>query len=77
MGQGLSPEGVIVQDAGGRRTLGGFDAVVLALGARPLDGLSAAARELGLAVHVIGDARRPRQALEAIAEGFAAGQAIG
>jgi len=75
--QGLSPEGVIVQDAGGRRTLGGFDAVVLALGARPLDGLSAAARELGLAVHVIGDARRPRQALEAIAEGFAAGQAIG
>jgi pyruvate/2-oxoglutarate dehydrogenase complex dihydrolipoamide dehydrogenase (E3) component len=73
---GLSPEGVIVQDPTGRRALSGFDAVVLALGARPLDRLSAAARELGLEVHVIGDARQPRQALEAIAEGFAAGQAI-
>ncbi len=74
--EGLSPEGVIVQDAGGRRTLSGFDAVVLALGARPLDCLSAAGRELGLSVHVIGDARQPRQALEAIAEGFEAGLAI-
>jgi NAD(H)-dependent 7beta-hydroxy-3-oxo-delta4-cholenoic acid oxidoreductase len=75
--EGLGPEGVVVRDSGGRRTLAGFDAVVLALGARPLDRLSATARELGLEVHVIGDARQPRQALEAIAEGFAAGQAIG
>jgi 2,4-dienoyl-CoA reductase-like NADH-dependent reductase (Old Yellow Enzyme family)/thioredoxin reductase len=74
--EGLGLEGVIVQEAAGRRTLSGFDAVVLALGSRPLDRLSAEARGLGLQVHVIGDASQPRQALEAIAEGFAAGQAI-
>jgi NAD(H)-dependent 7beta-hydroxy-3-oxo-delta4-cholenoic acid oxidoreductase len=74
--EGLTSEGVVVQDTGGRRTLTGFDAVVLALGARPLDRLSGAARDLGITAYVIGDAKAPRQALEAIAEGFEIGLAI-
>jgi hypothetical protein len=49
---------------------------VLALGSRPLDRLSAAARDLCIAAYVIGDAREPRQALEAIAEGFQTGRSI-
>jgi 2,4-dienoyl-CoA reductase-like NADH-dependent reductase (Old Yellow Enzyme family)/thioredoxin reductase len=74
--EGLSSEGVVVRDAGGRRTLTGFDAVILALGARPVDHLSGAARDLGIPAYVIGDARAPRQALEAIAEGYEAALAI-
>ena len=63
---------------GGRETerLAGFDWIVLALGARPRDSLSAAARELGIEARAVGDAREPRRALEAIAEGFEAGREV-
>jgi NADH dehydrogenase FAD-containing subunit len=53
-----------------------FDWIVLALGARPRDPLGAEARKLGIAVRVVGDAREPRRALEAIAEGFEAGRVV-
>jgi hypothetical protein len=49
---------------------------VLALGARPRDTLSAAARERGIESRTVGDARQPRRALEAIAEGFEAGREV-
>ena len=54
----------------------GFDWVVAALGAEPLDTLSAPAEEAGIEVRVVGDARQPRQAVAAIAEGFEAGRSI-
>jgi NAD(H)-dependent 7beta-hydroxy-3-oxo-delta4-cholenoic acid oxidoreductase len=61
---------------GSQERLEGFDAVVSALGARPRDELSGPAAEAGIEVHVVGDARQPRQAVAAIAEGFEAGRSI-
>jgi NADPH-dependent 2,4-dienoyl-CoA reductase/sulfur reductase-like enzyme len=84
----ITPDGAVVQRAGppgqavgagqpGRtERLSGFDWIVLALGARPRDHLSAAARGLGVEPRTVGDARQPRRALEAIAEGFEAGREV-
>jgi pyruvate/2-oxoglutarate dehydrogenase complex dihydrolipoamide dehydrogenase (E3) component len=72
----ITPDGAVVERAGQPERLQGFDWIVLALGARPRDHLSAAARELGIEARVIGDAREPRRALEAIAEGFEAGREV-
>jgi hypothetical protein len=66
------PEG----QPGQQERLAGFDWIVLALCLRPHDPLSAAAREKGIACRVVGDARQPRRALEAIAEGFQAGREV-
>lgn len=57
-------------------TLSGFDQIVTALGAKALDELSVEAAAAGLEVHVIGDARQPRQAVAAIADGFEVGRTI-
>jgi NADPH-dependent 2,4-dienoyl-CoA reductase/sulfur reductase-like enzyme len=72
----LTADGAVVERAGGQERLEGFDWIVLALGTRPRDSLSAAARERGIAFRVVGDARQPRSALEAIAEGFEAGREV-
>jgi hypothetical protein len=61
---------------GGQVRLIPVDAVVLATGARPTDAL---ARDLAgkiAEVYVIGDAKTPRLALEAIAEGAEVGRQI-
>jgi len=72
----ITPDGAVVERAGQPEHLKGFDWIVLALGARPRDSLSAAARELGIEARAVGDAREPRRALEAIAEGFEAGREV-
>jgi NAD(H)-dependent 7beta-hydroxy-3-oxo-delta4-cholenoic acid oxidoreductase len=72
----ITPDGAVVERAGQPERLTGFDWIVLALGARPRDNLSAAARELGIESRTVGDARQPRRALEAIAEGFEAGREV-
>ena len=87
----ITPDGAVVERAGqpgqpgqaggagqpGRtERLTGFDWNVLALGARPRDNLSTAARERGIESRTVGDARQPRRALEAIAEGFEAGREV-
>jgi len=63
---------------GEEKRMTGFDAVVAALGARPehslADELEASGVEID--VTVIGDARSPRKALEAVREGFDAGRRI-
>ncbi len=64
------PDGLVEQ------TLSGFDWIVTALGAKALDELSAEPGAAGLEVHVIGDARQPRLAVAAIAEGFEAGRTV-
>ena len=69
---------ILYSREGEEKILKGFDALVLALGTRPdrslADELEAAGA--GIAVTVIGDARSPRKALEAIREGFDAGSGI-
>ena len=73
----IAPDGGVVSRAeAGEETLAGFDAIVSALGARPLDELSAEGLRAGIEVHVVGDARQPRQAVAAIAEGFEAGRSV-
>jgi 2,4-dienoyl-CoA reductase-like NADH-dependent reductase (Old Yellow Enzyme family)/NADPH-dependent 2,4-dienoyl-CoA reductase/sulfur reductase-like enzyme len=61
---------------GNEERLGGFDAVVLALGAHSNDALAGELKKAIPDLHIIGDARRPRKALEAIAEGFEAGTSL-
>jgi NADPH-dependent 2,4-dienoyl-CoA reductase/sulfur reductase-like enzyme len=78
----LTTDGAVVEREGpeghpGRQErLAGFDWIVLALGARPRDALSEGARQRGIEVRTVGDARQPRRALEATAEGFAAGREV-
>jgi NAD(H)-dependent 7beta-hydroxy-3-oxo-delta4-cholenoic acid oxidoreductase len=72
----LTADGAVVEREGGQERLSGFDWIVLALGARPRDSLSGPAREQGIPCRVVGDARQPRRALEAVAEGFQAGREV-
>lgn len=66
----LADGGATVERDGARETLPG--AVVVAVGSRPVDnaGLLEAARAAGVPVHVIGDAKSARRALDATREGF-------
>ena len=59
-------------DVEAERSIGRFDSVLVAVGHRSFDPLSAALREAGLKVSVIGDASRPGQIRDATAAGFAA-----
>ena len=59
-----------------RSEIRGFDSVVLAIGRTRVGGLAEELEARGLSVHVIGDARKPRNILEAIAEGAAAAREI-
>jgi len=72
----ISAEGVAVEGGAGRDTLGDVDTVVLALGVTPVDELAAAVREQIAEVHVIGDASRTSNALDAIAAGADIGKRI-
>lgn len=66
----LADGGATVEKDGARETLPG--SVVVAVGSRPVDnaGLLEAARAAGIPVHVIGDAKSARRALDATREGF-------
>jgi 2,4-dienoyl-CoA reductase-like NADH-dependent reductase (Old Yellow Enzyme family)/thioredoxin reductase len=68
----------IVRDetTGDERSLGSFDSVLLAVGHRSHDQLSAGLVESGLEVEVIGDARNPGRIWDATQEGRAAIAAI-
>ena len=73
----ITAGGAVVRGPDGVDTeMAGFDVVVSALGAEPLDELSATAAQSGIEVRVVGDARQPRQAVAAIAEGFEAGRSV-
>jgi len=71
----LDDGAVLVRD-GQEETINGMDCVVLALGARSVDSLSEKAKDQVAEVYVIGDAKEPRRALEAIAEGAIVGRKI-
>ncbi|MFP4432261.1 MAG: hypothetical protein ACLFPV_13500, partial [Spirochaetaceae bacterium] len=57
-------------------TLGPADSIVLALGAQPENHLYEAVKDKVPAVHLVGDAKGVRKALEAIEEGFLAGLTV-
>lgn len=59
-------------DGDAERSLGRFDAVVVAVGARPERSLADGLGEMGLPVVVVGDADEPGQVFDATQAGFAA-----
>jgi pyruvate/2-oxoglutarate dehydrogenase complex dihydrolipoamide dehydrogenase (E3) component len=62
-------DGVVCKIGGNELVLDGFDTIVLALGAKSVTGLIAELKDTALELYVIGDAREPRQAIDAIEEG--------
>ncbi len=71
----ITPSGVIVERAGEENFLRA-DTVVIAAGAKPVNRLYEALRDHAGEIFLIGDAGRPRKVLEAVAEGFKAGNEI-
>ena len=59
----------VVGDASGRRTIGGFDTIVLAVGSIPNDRIAKSLQGKVAELYVIGDASQPREAMEALYEG--------
>jgi 2,4-dienoyl-CoA reductase (NADPH2) len=72
----LEDRRAIVSREGQESDLGAFDCVVVAIGNRPYDPLSAKLRAEGLAVSVVGDAERPARVVDAVCSGHAAAAAI-
>ena len=66
----------VTKDGDQERTIGGIDRIILAMGVQSVDDLSHKIGDRVAEVHVIGDAKQPRQVLEAIAEGAEVGRAI-
>ena len=66
----------VYKDGTEERTIGGMGKIILAMGVESVDDLSAKIGDQVAEVHVIGDAKEPRMALEAIAEGAEVGRAI-
>ncbi len=69
-------DGVIVARNGQDEAIRGMDAMILAMGTRSVDELSEKIKDSVAEVYVIGDAKEPRRALEAIAEGSVVGRRI-
>ena len=61
--------GVIIKKGGKESRLEGFDTIVLAMGTKPVDDLKDKLENKVPQLYVIGDALKPRQAIEAIEEG--------
>jgi pyruvate/2-oxoglutarate dehydrogenase complex dihydrolipoamide dehydrogenase (E3) component len=60
---------VICREGETEESIRGMKTIILAMGARSVDVLSAQLKVKVPEVYVIGDAKKPRKALEAIAEG--------
>jgi len=71
----VTGDGVVVETDDGPERLDA-DTVVLALGARSEDALGAALEDAGIPVTRVGDAKKPRQILHAVHEGFEAAREI-
>ncbi|MBN2099555.1 MAG: NADH:flavin oxidoreductase, partial [Dehalococcoidia bacterium] len=70
------PQGVSCRRDGLAEVIKGMDTVVLAMGALPASELAKQIEGKVAEVHVIGDARNPANAMEAIAAGAELGRAI-
>ena len=69
---GVTPEGLEVEDETGFGFISA-DTIVLAAGSKPENGLAEEIGDLVSEIHVIGDAKSPRNVLTAIREGFELG----
>jgi 2,4-dienoyl-CoA reductase (NADPH2) len=71
----ITAEGVIIDRQGKEELIRG-ETVVLATGTQPSNALCEKLQDRAPEIYLIGDAKNPRKALEAVAEGFAMGRAI-
>jgi 2,4-dienoyl-CoA reductase (NADPH2) len=71
----ITDRGVTIEREGREELIPG-DTVVLATGAKPAISLYEKIKDRVKEIHVIGDAKSPRKALEAVAEGLAVGRII-
>jgi len=69
-------DGVVIAKDGQEEAIRGMDYIILAVGAESVDELSECIKDRVAEVYVIGDAKEPRKALEAIAEGAEVGRKI-
>ena len=65
----ITDDSVVVESDKGKQTIPA-DTVVIAVGARPVNELSAMAQKDGVSVITIGDAKGPRKITDAVREGF-------
>jgi len=72
----LTNDGAILEQSGKEETLSGFDTIVLAMGVAPVNELAAKIRDKIKETYVIGDAKQPRKALDAIAEAAEIGRKV-
>jgi len=72
----FTEDGAIVRQSGADKRLGGFDTIILAMGARSVNALQEQLQGKVPELYIIGDAKETRQALQAIEEGAAVGLAI-
>ncbi len=72
----IRDDGVLLDKDGEEMSISGLDSIILARGAKSVDELSGKIRDEVAEVYVIGDAKKPRKALEAIAEGAQVGRLI-
>jgi 2,4-dienoyl-CoA reductase (NADPH2) len=68
----ISGQGVVVEKNGNREPLAA-DTVVVAAGAMPVNRLAGELEGFAAEIHIVGDARNPRNALEAVREGWLTG----
>ena len=69
-------DGGVIVDRGGRENLIRGDTVVVATGAKAVNALYKKLQGRASEIYLIGDAKTPRKALEAVAEGLAVGRII-
>jgi NADPH-dependent 2,4-dienoyl-CoA reductase/sulfur reductase-like enzyme len=69
-------DGVKYTKDGQDQTLRGFDTIVIAMGTQSNNGLSEKLKGSVIPIFIIGDAKEPRKAFEAIAEGSEIGRSI-
>ena len=72
----IRDDGVLLDKDGEEISISGLDSIILARGAKSVDELSGKIRDKVAEVYVIGDAKMPRKALEAITEGAQIGRLI-
>ena len=65
----VTDDGVVVVRNGQEETIGGMDSIILALGIRSVGELAEQIKGKVAEVYVIGDAKEPRKAVDAISEG--------
>lgn len=72
----ISENTVTIEEDGAEKILNNIDKIILATGSKPVNQLYTDLQSLGKEIHIIGDAKQPRKALQAIQEGAIVGRRI-